>query len=134
MLCLLSLIVFSFLGIFFTGYRELARESFRCFTQRVKTGECDADFETRLKSTIVGKAMEKDKRLARFLNQYIEYITWILLLLLVISAAFAAFGFYNYIMYGDCTPGTSGGCSLNKASKINITGEIKESLSFWLSE
>lgn len=134
MLCLLSLIVFGFLGIFFTGYRELAKESFNCFTQRIKTGECDADFETRLKSTIIGKAMDKDKRLARFLNQYMEYITWALLLLLVISAIFVAYGFYNFLMYGDCSPGTSGGCAFEKASKINVTGEIKESISFWLPE
>lgn len=75
MLCVLSLIVSAFLGIFFASYRELAKESLNCLLQKAKTGECDADLNTRLKSTVVSKAMERDKRLARFLNNYIEYIS-----------------------------------------------------------
>lgn len=132
MLCLLSMTVFGFLGIFFTGYRQLAVESFNCFTQRVKTGDCDADFEARLRATIIGKAMEKDRRLAKFLNMYMEYITWIMLLMLLISAFFLAMGIYNFLMYGDCSPATEGGCALGKASKINLTAEIKESINFWV--
>lgn len=131
MLCLLSLLVFSFLGIFFAGYRELAKESFNCFTQRVKTGECDADFETKLRSTIIGKAMEKDKRIARFLNNYMEYITWTLLILLLLSTGVMALGIYNFIIHGDCSPATEGGCALTKASNLNITAEIRESIDFW---
>ena len=134
MLCLLSLIVFSVLGIFFAGYRQLAKESFNCFTQRVRTGECDADFETKLRSTIIGRAMKKDKRLARFLNNYLEYITWIMLILLLISAYAAGAGLYNFIIHGDCNPATSGGCALGEASKIDLIGEIKESINYWVPE
>ncbi|MFB6116191.1 MAG: hypothetical protein ABEK10_01650 [Candidatus Nanosalina sp.] len=132
MLCLLSFLVFGFLGIFFAEYRELARESFNCFTQRIRTGKCEADFEDRLKATIIGRAMEKDRRLARLLSNYMEYITWILLILLLVSAAVMVLGFYNFLVHGDCSPATQGGCTLSKASKLNITAEIRESINFWL--
>ena len=134
MLCLLSFMVFGFLGIFFTGYRELAKQSLDCFRQRVKTGDCDADFEAELKATIIGKAMERDRRLAKFLNNYMDYITWMLLALLLLSAGIMALGIYNFILYGDCSPGTEGGCALGKASKLNFTAEIKESINFWIPE
>lgn len=134
MLCLLSLLVFSFLGIFFTGYRELAKESLNCFTQRVRTGECDADFEDKLRATIIGEAMDRDPRLARFLNNYLEYITWMLLIVLLVSAVFLAIGIYNFIIHGDCSPATEGGCAFETASKLNITAEISESINYWMPE
>ncbi|MFB6204452.1 MAG: hypothetical protein ABEJ75_02300 [Candidatus Nanohaloarchaea archaeon] len=120
MLCVLSFIVFAFLGIFFAEYRELAREAFDCMLQRAKTGECDADFETRIRSTIIGKAMERDRRLARFLNRHLEKITWLLLIILVVAGFFAVEGLYNYIAYGNCAgPNAHGGCALGAIDPRN---------------
>ncbi len=133
MLCLLSLIVSAFLGIFFASYRELAKESLNCLLQKARTGECDADLNTRLKSTVVSKAMKRDKRLAKFLNNYIEYISWALIIVFVISAAYLGLGIYNYAVYGHCGgPQASGGCALEQASQLWIVEEIKESISFWM--
>ncbi len=119
MICITTFIISSFLGIFFTKYRKIARESFSCIFQKAKTGECDADLETRMKSTIISKAMEKDKRLAKFLNDYIEYISWVLLVVFIISTMYAAFGIYSYLKFGNCAgPGASTGCSLETASNL----------------
>jgi hypothetical protein len=132
MLCLLSFLVFGFLGIFFAGYRSLALEAFECLVQRAKTGECDADFEARMKSTIVGKAMDRNRKLAWFLNNYMEYLTWFLIVLMLVSAFIAALGVYNYIVFGNCNgPAASGGCGLDKISSFNLTAEVKESVEFW---
>lgn len=133
MLCLLSFMVFGFLGIFFAGYRSLALEALDCLIQRAKTGECDVDFETRMKSTIIGKAMDRNQRLAKFLNNYLEYVTWLLIVLLLVSAIVAGVGIYNYIMFGNCNgPSATGGCGLDKISNFNLTAEVQESVNFWI--
>lgn len=132
MICVLSFLVFGFLGIFFAGYRSLALEALGCMIQRAKTGECDADFEARMKSTIVGKAMDRNRKLAWFLNNYLEYISWILILLFLVSAVIAGLGIYNYIVFGNCVgAGAEGGCSLDTVSGLNLTAEIQESIDFW---
>ena len=124
--------VFGFLGIFFAGYRALALEAFECMIQRAKTGECDADFETKMRATIIGKAMDRNPKLAKFLNKYLEYITWIMILLLLVSMVVAAIGIYNYIMFGNCNgPSAAGGCGLDKISRFNLTAQLQESLNFW---
>ncbi|MFB6242374.1 MAG: hypothetical protein ABEJ36_06265 [Candidatus Nanosalina sp.] len=135
MLCLLSFMVFGFLGIFFAGYRSLALEALDCMLQRARTGECDADFETKMRSTIIGEAMDKSPRLAKFLNSYLEYITWLLIVLLLVSMVIAGVGIYNYIVFGNCNgPSATGGCSLDKISSFNLTAEIRESINFWVPE
>ncbi len=133
MLCILSLIVSSVLGIFFASYRKLAKESLNCLLQKAKTGKCDADLNTRLKSTIVSKAMKRDKRLAKFLNNYIEYISWALILVFLISVVYLGLGIYNYIVFGHCGgPQATGGCAFEQASNLWIVEEIKESIKFWI--
>lgn len=119
MICITTFIISSFLGIFFTKYRKLAKESFKCMFQRVKTGECDADFDTRLKATIISRAMEKDKRIARFLNNYMEYISWTLLIVFIISTLYALFGIYSYLKFGNCAgPGANTSCSIQTTSNL----------------
>lgn len=119
MICITTFIISSFLGIFFAKYRQLAKESFKCIFQKAKTGECEADLDTKLKSTLISKAMEKDKRIARFLNNYIEYISWALLVVFIISTMYAAFGIYSYLKFGNCAgPGATTGCSLETASNL----------------
>jgi hypothetical protein len=133
MLCVLSLIVSGFLGIFFASYRELAKESLGCLLQKARTGECDADLNTRLKSTVVSKAINRDRRLAKFLNNYIEYISWGLVIVFIVSAAYLVLGIYNYLVFGHCGgPQASGGCSFQQASELWIISEIKESIKFWI--
>ena len=133
MLCLLSFLVFGFLGIFFAEYREMAREAFGCMVQRAKTGSCDADFEDRMRSTIIGKAMDRSPRLASFLNSYLDYITWVLAGILILSAAYAGVSIFNYLAYGNCNgPASNAGCSIAKAANLNVTAEIRESIRFWL--
>jgi hypothetical protein len=98
----------------------------------VKTGECDADFETRLKSTIIGKVMDKDRRLAAFLNTYMDYVTWSLIAVFLITAGLVAVSLYNFLIYGSCSPASDAGCALSKASDSWILGEIRESIRFWM--
>ncbi|MFB6180308.1 MAG: hypothetical protein ABEJ93_00360 [Candidatus Nanohalobium sp.] len=133
MICVASFIVSAVLGLFFERHREIAKQSFSCLKQRVKTGECEADFETRLKSSIVSKAMKRDKRLARFLNNYMEQISWALIILFAVSAAYMALGIFNFLMFGNCNGAeASGGCILTDLSQTFIVRETVESISFWL--
>lgn len=133
MLCILSLIVSSILGIFFASYRELAKKSLSCLLQKAKTGECDTDLNTKLKSSVVSKAMKRDRRLAKFLNHYIEYISWAMIIVFIISAAYLGLGVYNYLLFGNCAGAqASGGCAFEQASNLWIIDEIKESISYWM--
>lgn len=114
MLCVLSLIVFSFLGIFFARYRELAKEAFRCVSSRARTGDCDTDFETEMRASIIGWAMERDSRLASFLNDHLEKLAWLMLILLFLSGIFLSIGIFNWVAYGNCSgPGAEGGCAFD---------------------
>ena len=115
-ICLVSLVVFGFLGIFFGEYRALARESLDCLSQRMRTGRCDADFEAKVKSTVVGKALERDQRLARFLNRHLEKVTWVLLGLMILAGYFAFEGIYNLWVHGNCNgPQATTGCAFNSS-------------------
>lgn len=77
--------------------------------------------------------MKRDRRLAKFLNNYIEYISWALILVFLISAVYLGLGIYNYLAFGNCGGAqASGGCAFEQASNLWITEEIKESIKFWI--
>ncbi len=121
MLCLISLVVFSFLGIFFTEYRGLAREALDCLVSRLKTGDCEADFETRIRSSVIGRAMNHDRRLARFLNHHLEKITWLLLVIMIVAGIYVAIGTYNFVVYGNCNgPNAVQGCTASTLGSLDL--------------
>lgn len=115
MICVASLIVFSILGIFSANYREKAREAFRCVLSRGKSGECETGFETQVKSTVVGRLLEKNPRLARMVNNNFRILSWVFVVLFLVSGIFTTVSVYNYAQYGNCNgPDAQEGCTYDK--------------------
>ena len=115
MICLLSLIVFSFLGIFSAKYRELAAEAFLCVSDRVRREPCSTNLDDRVKATVISKIMDKSPRTAKFVNKHFAKISWLFVILLIASATLAINGTVNYLLYGNCNgPGATGGCTIDK--------------------
>lgn len=119
MICLLSLLVFSILGIFSASHRALAAEAFDCVTRRVKREPCETDLEDRVKASVVGKTLDHSPRAARVLSRYFELFSWLLLVALLLTGAYSAFSLFNYAVYGNCAgPAAQGGCSLESGSSL----------------
>ncbi|MFB6144748.1 MAG: hypothetical protein ABEJ98_05545 [Candidatus Nanohaloarchaea archaeon] len=113
MICLLSLLVFSVMGIFSATHRELAREAFDCVTSKARNQPCETDLEDRLRASVVGKTLDYDPRLAKFLSDHFELLSWILTLILLATGAYSAFSLYNYAVYGNCAGAAAQkGCSI----------------------
>lgn len=123
MICLLSLLVFSILGIFSASHRALAAEAFDCVTSRARNEPCETDLEDRVKASVVGKTLNYSPRAAKVLSRRFELFSWILLTALLLTGAYSAFSLFNYAVYGNCAGAAAqGGCSLESgASLFNST-------------
>ena len=102
MICILALIVFSVLAIFSASHRPLAKEAFECVFLRLTLRKCRTGLDTRVKSSIVGKIMQKSPRTAKITYKYFEVFSWLLVILIVASSAYSVYGGYNYYLYGNC--------------------------------
>lgn len=114
MICVLSLIVFSILGIFSATHRRLALEAFDCVKNRAKMQPCDTRLDDRVQASVVGKVLDYSPSAAKFLNKYFEVFSWVALILLVVSGLSAGVGAYNYAVHGNCNgPAAETGCAAN---------------------
>ena len=124
MICILALIVFSFLAIFSVSYRPVAKEAFDCVFRKVTLRKCRTNLDQRLKSQITGRLINRSPFLARFVYKRFEMISWIFVILLVSSLAYSAYGLYNYARYGHCDGvDASGFCvydALDSESPVNF--------------
>ncbi|MBL7160848.1 MAG: hypothetical protein ISS93_03300 [Candidatus Aenigmarchaeota archaeon] len=111
MICILSLITFSILGIFSAKYRHFAKIAFSCVARRLTLRSCEMAFDRKVRMKIVAKLSARSIRLARFTNKYFQVISWAFTVLLFISLIFTANGLYNIVVYGTCDP-VSGSCYL----------------------
>lgn len=115
MICILSLIVFSFLGIFSATHRELARESFVCLKNRAKRQPCETGLDEKVQASVVGKVLEYNPSMARVLNKYFELFSWVALILLIVSGLTLSMGVYNYAVHGNCNgPDSVESCTANQ--------------------
>lgn len=106
MICILSLFVFSVLGIFSAKYRSLAKEAFRCVFLRVQFKPCDTSLDQRLKGQIVSKLLKRNQKMARVVYKHFEAISWAFTILFFASMIYTAYAFYNLFVYGSCDPGS----------------------------
>ncbi len=145
MICIIALIVFSFLGIFSATHRALAREAFDCVLRRLTFRPCNASFKEKMKGRIIGKIMNKSVFAAKIFNKYLEVFSWIFFILMVASTYWSVRGAYNFYQYGSCNglnqdgfcvfdptgannkisaiDSSSGECSLHKPTEENLSLE-----------
>ncbi|HMN19201.1 MAG TPA: thioredoxin domain-containing protein [Candidatus Moranbacteria bacterium] len=141
MICIISFIMLSILGIFSASHRALAREAFDCVLRRITFRPCNATFKDKMKGKIVGKLMKRSVFAAKLFNKYLEAFSWIFFILMVASTFWAIKGAYNFYQYGSCnglnqsgfcvfdptgennkisTISSDGQCSLHKPSEENL--------------
>lgn len=145
MICIIALIVFSFLGIFSATHRALAREAFDCVLRRLTFRPCNANFKEKMQGKIVGKIMKRSVFAAKIFNKYLEVFSWIFFILMVASTFWSVRGAYNFYQFGSCSglnqsgfcvfdptgennkvsvvESDSGECSLNEPSEENLSLE-----------
>jgi len=102
MFCLISLLVFSFLGIFSATHRKFAREAFDCVFRRVTFRPCNTGFREKVRGIILVKLMKRSSFFAKIFNKYFELISWIFFILMLVSTIYVARGGYNFYLYGNC--------------------------------
>ena len=113
MICLISLIVFSILGIFSVSYRKLAKEAFNCVFRRITLRPCDTGFDQKVKAKVVGKLLSKNLKVAKFVSRYFEAISWIFVILLFVSLSFSVRSIYNLAKHKTCNPKSPQKCIFN---------------------
>ena len=109
-ICIIALVVFSFLSIVSSRYRPLARDAFKCVYRMATFRPCDVQLETKIKTKITSKLMIVPS-LARFFYKYFKPISWAFTLSFFASLAYSAYGIYNLIVFGSCDP-NSASCEL----------------------
>ena len=109
-ICIVALIVFSFLSIVSARYRPLARDAFKCVFKMIQFKPCDVQLETKIKTKITSKIMIIPS-LARFFYKYFKPISWAFTVSFFASLAYSAYGIYNLIVFGSCDP-NSASCEL----------------------
>jgi hypothetical protein len=104
LICIVALVVFSFLGIFSAKYRAFAREAFNCVFRRVTLRKCNTDFDKRLKAKISAKLFKKNRRVGKFVFGHFEAISWVFTALLIVSLIISTLTIYNLVVFGSCDP------------------------------
>lgn len=120
MLCLAALIVLAILGIFSATHRDLAKEAFACVFRRVTLRPCDSDFQTKIKSDIVGWLMQRNQTAARLFNRYSEVFAWLFVTLSLVSLLYAGYAIYNYVVHGTCNPSNPEECVVKTSFWENL--------------
>lgn len=119
MICVVSLIVFSVLGIFSAKYRKLAKQAFECVTNKGTGNPCDVNFDRKIRNKVITKALNIDTRLASFIQSYFALISAIFLLLLIGSFIASSIGIYNWLIHGNCQGAqATTGCTLNQGAGL----------------
>jgi hypothetical protein len=121
-ICLIALIIFSFLGIFSVRYRRLAKEAFNCVFRRITLRPCETGFNKRMKMKIVSKSFKFSPKLSKVIYKYFEGLSWIFTILLVVSLVVSANGIYNLTTYGTCDPHSTE-CVFNPSAGLSCGSE-----------
>ena len=105
-ICIVALVVFSFLSIVSARYRPLARDAFKCVYRMATFRPCDVQLETKIKTKITSKLMIIPS-LARFFYKYFKPISWIFTISFFASLFYSAYGIYNLLAIGRCDPNST---------------------------
>lgn len=117
-LCIIALPIFAILGLFSATHRELAKEAFRCVFLKLTFKPCDTRLDTRIKATIVGSLLKKNKSLGVFVHKHFTLFSWLFVLLMIASTYYVIDGGINYYKYGNCNgPNSSGFCVFDPLSQ-----------------
>lgn len=110
MICVASFIVFSILGVFSAKYRSLAFEAYNCMLDRITLGECDAEFEDKVKATVIGRILDHSPRTARFLENHFQAVSIIFVVVFAFSFLYILKSLVFLAIFGSCTLGSGSGC------------------------
>ncbi|MCS7109618.1 MAG: thioredoxin family protein [Candidatus Micrarchaeota archaeon] len=108
-LCFVALFIFTFLSIFSARYRPLAAEAFDCTFRKLTLRKCKTGLDERIKSKIVGKLMNRNEKIAKFVFRNFEFLSIVFSILFFASMGYSIYSAYNFITYGTCDP-ISGSC------------------------
>ncbi|MEM4397244.1 MAG: thioredoxin domain-containing protein [Candidatus Woesearchaeota archaeon] len=102
MICLISLVIFSILGIFSSTHRKLAAKAFDCVFRRVTLRPCQSGLDQKVKTDIIVFFSKRNKKIAKIVAKNFEVLSWIFTILMIASIFFSIQGLYFYIVYGNC--------------------------------
>jgi hypothetical protein len=112
-ICIVALLVFSFLSIWSARYRNLARQAFRCVARTITFKPCDVEIEQKIKSKLTAKLMIIPS-LARFFYKNFKIISWIFTITFFASLIYSAYGIFNLVVFGTCDPSSPATCVINQ--------------------
>jgi hypothetical protein len=102
-ICVVALVIFSFLSIVSARYRPLAKDAFKCVFLMVRLKPCNVGLEEKIKSKVTSKLMFMPI-LARFFYKNFKYISWAFTISFFTSLAYSAYGIFNLLTIGRCDP------------------------------
>ncbi len=127
MICVISLIVLSILGIFSASNRALAREAADCVLRRFTLRPCNTGFDEKMKARILGSVINRSEKLARFISRYFEILAWSFFVIFLVSLILAIRSFYLFYVTGSCNGLNSTAlCVFDPTGKNNETSVIDE--------
>ena len=122
-ICIVTLITFSILGIFSVRYRKLAIESFKCVSRMITFRPCETKLDEKIKSKLTTKLMKRSPALAKFFYKNFKFLSWIFTISFFASLIYSGYGIYNLLVYGNCSPGSGNACVINQLSLIFVCYE-----------
>jgi len=105
-ICIIALVVFSFLSIVSARYRPLAKDAFKCVFLMIQLKPCEVGLEEKIKTKITSKLMIIPS-LARFFYKNFKIISWLFTISFFVSLLYSAYGIYNLLAIGRCDPNSS---------------------------
>ena len=112
-ICIIALIVFSFLSIVSARYRPLAKDAFKCVFLMVQFKPCNVQLEQKIKSKVAAKLMRVPS-LARFFYKNFKFMSWLFTIAFFASLFYSAYGIYNLIVFGTCDPSSPSTCVIGE--------------------
>jgi len=104
-ICIVALVVLSFLSIVSARYRPLAKDAFKCVFLMATCRPCTVGLEDKIKSKVTSKLMVVPS-LARFFYRNFKLISWAFTISFFASLAYSAYGIFNLLTIGRCDPGS----------------------------
>jgi len=105
-ICIVALVIFSFLSIVSARYRPLAKDAFKCVFLMIQFKPCQVGLEEKIKTKITSKLMIIPS-LARFFYKNFKYISWLFTISFFASLFYSAYGIYNLLAIGRCDPNST---------------------------
>jgi len=105
-ICIVALVVLSFLSIVSARYRPLAKDAFKCVFLMIQLKPCQVGLEEKIKAKVTSKLMVVPS-LARFFYKNFKIISWLFTISFFASLIYSAYGIYNLIAIGRCDPNSA---------------------------